>query len=112
MSTALSPREAEILGLLATGLSAVGVADELVLSPETIRTHVRNAMLKLDAKTRLHAVVIALRRGDIAFPDLPEDAAAPREGHGPDGHLPKGRFGLTAEAYIRSRTRPTDPDEP
>lgn len=41
------------------------VARRLVLSPETIRTHVRNAMEKLGARTRTEAVVKALDRGEI-----------------------------------------------
>jgi DNA-binding NarL/FixJ family response regulator len=62
----LSPREREILGLLSEGLSGEEAAKRLVLSPETVRTHVRNAMTKLDAATRVHAVALALQRGEIA----------------------------------------------
>ena len=61
----LSPREREVLDLLAKGLNGEEVATRLVLSPETVRTHVRNAMDKLDANTRVHAVAIALRQGEI-----------------------------------------------
>jgi DNA-binding NarL/FixJ family response regulator len=61
----LSRREAEILELLATGLTGEQAAERLVLSPETIRTHVRNAMGKLDARTRTEAVVKALDRQEI-----------------------------------------------
>ena len=62
---ALSGREAEILTLLARGLTGEEIAQRLVLSPETIRTHVRNAMGKLEARTRTEAVVKALERGEI-----------------------------------------------
>lgn len=62
---ALSRREAEILALLAQGLTGEQIAQRLVLSPETIRTHVRNAMGKLEARTRTEAVVKALERGEI-----------------------------------------------
>ena len=62
---ALSPREREVLDLLANGLTGEEVAVRLSLSPETIRTHIRNAMGKLNARTRVHAVAIALRRGEI-----------------------------------------------
>ncbi|HEX6204434.1 MAG TPA: response regulator transcription factor [Solirubrobacterales bacterium] len=62
---ALSGREAEILALLARGLTGEQIAQRLVLSPETIRTHVRNAMGKLEARTRTEAVVKALERGEI-----------------------------------------------
>jgi DNA-binding NarL/FixJ family response regulator len=61
----LSPREREVLDLLAQGLNGEEVAVRLVLSPETVRTHVRNAMEKLEANTRVHAVAIALRQGEI-----------------------------------------------
>jgi GAF domain-containing protein len=54
------------LGLLAKGMSGADIAGALVLSPETIRTHVRNAMAKLGAATRSQAVVMAMRSGDLA----------------------------------------------
>lgn len=62
---ALSGREAEILAMLARGLTGEEIAQRLVLSPETVRTHVRNAMGKLEARTRTEAVVKALERGEI-----------------------------------------------
>ena len=62
---ALSRRESEILSLLAQGLTGEEIARRLVLSPETVRTHVRNAMEKLDARTRTQAVVMALDREEI-----------------------------------------------
>jgi DNA-binding NarL/FixJ family response regulator len=61
----LSPREREILGLLSQGLSGEQAAEKLFLSSETVRTHVRNAMSKLNASTRVHAVALALQRGEI-----------------------------------------------
>ena len=65
----LSPREREILDLLAQGLTGERIASQLFLSPETVRTHVRNAMEKLEANTRVHAIAIALRQGEIALPE-------------------------------------------
>ncbi len=62
----LSPREREILGLLSEGLSGEEAAKQLYLSSETVRTHVRNAMNKLGAATRVHAVALALKRGEIS----------------------------------------------
>ena len=58
---ALSTREREILGLLANGFSNPEIAARLFISPETVRTHVRNAMAKLEADTRTQAVALALR---------------------------------------------------
>ena len=62
---ALSKREREIMDLLAQGLTGEQVAERLFLSPETIKTHIRNAMNKLEANTRVHAIAIALREGFI-----------------------------------------------
>ncbi len=62
----LSPREREIMGLLSHGLSGEEAAKQLYLSSETVRTHVRNAMSKLGAATRAHAVALALQRGEIS----------------------------------------------
>ena len=61
----LSAREREVLGYLAEGLSGAAIAERLVLSPETVRTHVRNAMEKLGASTRSQAVALALESGII-----------------------------------------------
>jgi DNA-binding NarL/FixJ family response regulator len=57
----LSPRERQILDLLAEGLTGQAIAEELVLSPETVRTHVRNAVMKLGARTRVQAVALVIR---------------------------------------------------
>ena len=65
----LSNREREVLDLLAQGLTGEGVAERLVLSSETIKTHIRNAMSKLEANTRVHAIAIALREGYISPPE-------------------------------------------
>jgi DNA-binding NarL/FixJ family response regulator len=63
----LTVRERECLSRLAEGQSIEEIAGELVLSTETIRTHVRNAMGKLGTRTRAHAIVVALRRGELAL---------------------------------------------
>jgi DNA-binding NarL/FixJ family response regulator len=65
----LSSRESEILAMLADGLTGEEIAQRLVLSPETVRTHVRNAMKKLQARTRTEAVVKALDREEIQRPE-------------------------------------------
>src|SRR3954453_2333573 len=56
----LTPREAEVTGLLALGLTGEEIARRLELSPETVRTHIRNAMGHLGARTRAHLVARAL----------------------------------------------------
>ena len=61
----LTPREREILQMIADGLTDREVAQRLGLSPATARTHARNLIGKLGAHTRAQAVAIAIRRGDI-----------------------------------------------
>jgi PAS domain S-box-containing protein len=56
-----SPREQEIVRLVARGFTTRDVADELHLSLETVRTHIRNAMGKLAARTRAQLVAKALQ---------------------------------------------------
>jgi DNA-binding NarL/FixJ family response regulator len=58
---ALTPREREILGLLAEGLRVKQIAERLTLSPATVHTHVRNAIAKLDVDTRTEAVALSVR---------------------------------------------------
>jgi DNA-binding NarL/FixJ family response regulator len=62
----LTQRERDVLRLLADGLSNEEIGKELFISPETVRTHVRKAMEKLDADTRTQAVATALRQSLIA----------------------------------------------
>jgi DNA-binding NarL/FixJ family response regulator len=61
----LTGREREIFELLARGMTGPEIARELVLSPATVRTHVQNGVTRLNAKTRLHALAMALKRGEI-----------------------------------------------
>jgi PAS domain S-box-containing protein len=56
----LTDREREIMTLVASGLHGADIAERLFLSPETVKSHVHNAMGKLGAHTRAHAVAIAL----------------------------------------------------
>jgi DNA-binding NarL/FixJ family response regulator len=57
----LTAREREILQLLADGMSNADVAQRLFISQETVKSHVRHILAKLEADTRTHAVAIALR---------------------------------------------------
>lgn len=63
---ALTQREREVLRLLADGFSNEEIGKQLFISAETVRTHVRKAMNKLDADTRTQAVAKALRESLIA----------------------------------------------
>jgi DNA-binding NarL/FixJ family response regulator len=60
---ALSPRELEVLRLLARGLSNADIASQLVVSPTTAKTHVASILGKLDLHDRIHAVVLAYESG-------------------------------------------------
>ena len=64
----LSPREHQVVELLASGKTGEEVAEHLGISPATVRVHVRNATGKLGANTRTQAVAIAVARGEVAAP--------------------------------------------
>jgi DNA-binding CsgD family transcriptional regulator len=59
----VSDREREVLSLVAHGASVEDIATRLVISPNTVRTHIRNARLKLGAGSRAHAIAVALSSG-------------------------------------------------
>ena len=61
----LSPREIEVLRLIATGSSNKLIADQLSISEATAKSHVANILSKLGANDRAHALAIAMKRGII-----------------------------------------------
>ena len=61
----LSPREREIMHLMPEGNTAEQISGQATVSVETVRTHVRNVIRKLQARNRVHAIAIALERGEI-----------------------------------------------
>ena len=63
----LTEREREIMTLVATGSQGGEIAESLFVSPETVKSHVQNAMGKLGSHTRAHAVAIALVTGQITL---------------------------------------------
>jgi DNA-binding CsgD family transcriptional regulator len=82
----LSKREREIVAMLADGESGAQIAERLVLSPETVRTHIRNAMAKLGASSRAQAVALAVQRREIDWPpssDFTEELRPASAGPGP-----------------------------
>jgi DNA-binding NarL/FixJ family response regulator len=66
----LSPREREVLALVAAGHTNKAIAEALFVSPNTVKTHVASLLYKLRADTRVQLAAIATRRG------LPQRAAA------------------------------------
>lgn len=80
----LTAREREVIGLVALGGTAAEIADDLHISHHTVRTHLRNAMDKLGARSRAHLVAKALgcglmldEPGNIPQPRYRKAAAAP-----------------------------------
>jgi DNA-binding NarL/FixJ family response regulator len=62
---ALTPREIDVLRLIARGNANKIIAAELSLTEETVKSHIRNILSKLGANDRTHAVAIGVRRGII-----------------------------------------------
>jgi DNA-binding NarL/FixJ family response regulator len=71
----LSPREREILGLLADGRTQGQIATELVISSKTVATHIQHILSKLGVNTRAQAVAMAFKRG-LVEPDVRAHALA------------------------------------
>ena len=63
----LTKREQEVVMLVASGLHTSDIATRLFVSPETVKSHVQNSMGKLGARTRAHAVAIALVTGQVTW---------------------------------------------
>jgi len=61
----LTSREVDVVRLLALGVDGEEIGRQLHISPETVRTHVRNAMIRRGARTRAHLIAIAMRDGVI-----------------------------------------------
>src|SRR6516225_11798035 len=64
---ALTPREIDVLRLIAKGSANKIIAAELSLTEETVKSHIRNILSKLGANDRTHAVAIGLKRGIIGL---------------------------------------------
>jgi PAS domain S-box-containing protein len=77
----LTPRQREVLGLIASGLSTAEIAAHLTISPETVRNHLRSLFSELHVHTRLEAIAAAQRLGLLApqvlGSQVPEPGADP-----------------------------------
>lgn len=93
----LTQREYQVLQLIADGLSNQGVADALVVSVETVRTHIKSVLRKLDARDRAHAVARGFRSGLLApqgdRPTKPAPSTA-AERPEPEHAIPAARYAL------------------
>ena len=72
----LSPREVEVVRLVAAGMSNVEIARRLFVSPRTVQTHVANAMRKTEAANRTALGVLAVREGLVPLAEDGEEAPA------------------------------------
>ncbi len=61
----LTPRELDVLRLMAEGLANKEIATRLYISQETVKSHVRHLLVKLPARSRAQAVAVGFRRGVI-----------------------------------------------
>ena len=66
----LTPREHEVLRLLAQGVSNAQIASALTISEATVRTHIANVLSKLNLRDRAHATIYALKRGLISLDEV------------------------------------------
>ena len=76
LTEALSPRELQVLRLVATGHSNAMIGDALCIDERTVRTHMSNIIAKLGARDRTHAVYIGYRVGLLPPPGTLEAHSA------------------------------------
>lgn len=71
----LTPRELEILSLMAEGRTPAEITSTLGMSPNTLRTHMQNVLTKLGVHSKMEALVLAIRHGKVATVDISDEPA-------------------------------------
>jgi DNA-binding NarL/FixJ family response regulator len=71
----LTPREAEVLSLIATGMSNSEIAEQLAVSEGTVKSHINHLLAKIDARDRAQAVTFAYQHGLTPLRDSPAEGS-------------------------------------
>jgi DNA-binding NarL/FixJ family response regulator len=71
----LTPRELQILSLMAEGLEPDAISTQLGMSPNTLRTHTQNVLTKLGVHSKVQALVVAIKHGKVSTVDVSEEDA-------------------------------------
>jgi DNA-binding NarL/FixJ family response regulator len=71
----LTPRELQILSLMAEGLEPDAISTQLGMSPNTLRTHTQNVLTKLGVHSKVQALVVAIKHGKVSTVDVSEENA-------------------------------------
>lgn len=100
LGEALSDRELEVLGLLPRGASNKEIAEELSISPYTVKTHLRNIFTKLGVSSRTEAITVAMEQGVLS---VPGEVATPA----PVSSETEGTPAEVAEPTVKTTAQPT-----
>ncbi len=79
----LSPRERQVLALMMEGADRYRIAEKLVISPETARTHIQNVISKIGARSRVEAIALSAEHGLL-------DGVGAAASNGQNGHRTPG----------------------